>query len=260
MPDARLDLFAGTNVRAMIAMVVANETIPARPLLAAPTAARALATSIAGLTNGRVVVPPTGAALLRRDRFLSVELDGRGERLDRVWITRELAAAGPIVAVNDLDRRRSARDPVAIGIWTGFARSDQRLGARLSADRDGLTAEIALAVHPAAILLTTTVGGLPILVATADQIAAELAGRALLALASPDTGERIGPWEHPLVQRATELHLGVLTPSLIDLAADWCGPDEAASVAAFRNVVTEMTGMIGLPAVEIARPNGILMS
>src|SRR5687767_8624085 len=90
MSDTRLSLYAGTNVRAMLAAIVASETAASRRVVAGPATTRQFGALVAELTNGRRITPQAGGALLRRDRFVAVDLAGRGARLDRVWLTREL--------------------------------------------------------------------------------------------------------------------------------------------------------------------------
>ena len=109
-----------------------------------------------------------------------------------------------------------------------------------------MTAEIALAVQPRLILLSTTWQDVPILVATSDQIAAELAGLALRQLLNDADVAAVGPWEHPLVQYATELNLGVATPGQIIPFMRWLGNSRDQSEVELRAFSVEFFGRIGV--------------
>jgi hypothetical protein len=130
-------------------------------------------------------------------------------------------------------------------MWARFAHPRQALGARLSSPRDGLTAEIALAVRPALVILSGTWSGCPLLIVSDDQVAAELAGIAYRQLATSDP-EPIGPWEHPLVQHATDLDLGIAMPSQIAPNIDWICARAEGDDHAFRDWAGELLARIGV--------------
>lgn len=163
----------------------------------------------------------------RAREWISVDLKGRGDRLGQATMPRVLFESGLVVVVNDLTSFDPKRPAIAIGVWAQLAHPRQRFGASLSDPADGLAAEIALAAPPAWFLIAASWHGLPMLVIADDMIAAELVGLAIgQAQADPDR-ELAGPWEHPLVQRAAELVLGVRIPSEIDFETEWLGPDDA---------------------------------
>ena len=145
-------------------------------------------------------------------RRTAIPLDSRAERISTVRLPDSIVGAQTIVGVNDVRQDAADRPTLAIGLWSRFAGARERLGARIGKPEQGLAAEVALAVHPAAIILADLWMGLTVVAATSDQIAAELVGLALRQASRPDECERVGPWQDPLVQRATELHLGVLLP------------------------------------------------
>jgi hypothetical protein len=62
---------------------------------------------------------------------------------------------------------------------------------------------------------------------TSDPIAAELVALAFADLDRPSSAEYTGPWEDQLVQRATELQIGVLLPSAISVELTGHWPDES---------------------------------
>jgi hypothetical protein len=159
----------------------------------------------------------------------------------------ELVQATSILAVNGWSKAQSERTPVAIGIWAAFAHPRQRTGAAMSPHRDGLTAEIALAVQPALIALVGTYSDFQIALLTDDQIVAELAGRAAISIARGESDdEAVGPWEHPLIQHATELRLGVQIPAQIDASHAWVGTDHEETPAAFTRFAQVLAARIGV--------------
>jgi hypothetical protein len=185
---------------------------------------RSLIVPIAGSGADVEIVTPSALARLtwqrvrhRRDPSIEVDLRGRGGQLGSVRILREVAQAGTVVAVNDLRGETDARPTIALGIWGRYTDLRDRLGLHLSAADKGVGAEIALAVGPTLIVLVEQWRDRFVAIATNDQIAAELSGLAIKQLISDDTDEPIGPWEDPLVQRATELQLGVLLPDQISI-------------------------------------------
>jgi hypothetical protein len=190
-----------------------------------------------------IVTPPALARLtwqrvrFRRDPSAEVDLRVRGGQLASVRILREVAHAGTVVAVNDLRGENDVRPTIAIGIWGNYTDLRDRFGLRLSAADKGAAAEVALAVQPSLIVLVDQWRGYFVALATTDQIAAELAGLAIIHVMRGDAEEPIGPWEDPLVQRATELHLGVLLPDLIAVrgivarGADWVSQETVALLA-----------------------------
>ena len=160
------------------------------------------------------------ASVFRGRRYWTdVDIDRDAQRLHSVKMPAALVGAQRLLAVNDLRGDNTVRPVVAIGLWALFAHPIVRAGARFSGARDGLTAEIALAVHPDRyiVLESDRANGITFAVATADPIAADLI---LLALRQSRARFRgAGPWEDPLVQAATELDLGARTYDQIDIDA-----------------------------------------
>lgn len=198
----------------------------------------------------RLIAPPRSlsGAWLRAgsESWAEVELGNRGSRLARVTLPAALVGSRSVIAVNTVSSDDRQADPIVIGLWARYAHPRQRTGARLSDARDGLTAEIALAVKPCSILLFSTWRGVPVLAASADQIAAELAGLAMRQLVSGEGEDSIGPWEHPLVQHATELELGVATPGDLRAEFRWCGRSGDPAEADTRDFATNLYARMGV--------------
>jgi len=198
----------------------------------------------------RKVTPPLilGGLRGRSTDWITVDLGGRGERLTSVAVARALLEAEMLFAFANLDRprQRSERTTIALSLWSHFARGRERLGARLTDERDGLAAEIALAVVARRYFVTATVDGLSLAISSSDPVIAELAGRAMLRLrtaAPPD--EAVAPWEEAIVQRACELKLGVQTPDEMSPKSLWRGPVTDAN--RFATLVRELSDLISLP-------------
>jgi hypothetical protein len=83
-------------------------------------------------------------------------------------------------------------------------------------------------------------------VATSDQIAAELVGLAIRQAKRDAADEEVGPWQDPLVQRATELDLGVRVPAQIAIRATLRGPERVATATEFAALVADIAGRLGV--------------
>jgi hypothetical protein len=200
-----------------------------------------------------LVVAPPRRSVVRRSRgdWIAVDVGVRAQRLTTVALPTALATAGSIVVANDL-RLESVRRPVfAIGLWARYADWRVRLGARLSDEREGLTAEIAAAVAPRLLLLADRWQSLSLLAATTDQIAAELTGRTLRPTTGAGDDEPLGPWEAPLVQRATELDLGVRSPSQVAIRAHLLVREGSQLPTTFARWVDAFAGRLGVKDVSI---------
>ncbi|CAN5623878.1 hypothetical protein BH23CHL5_BH23CHL5_17850 [soil metagenome] len=158
-------------------------------------------------------------AFLRRSRWVESELGDRAPRLTTVRLPIEVIEADAIVVVSSLMSWTAVRPVIAVGLWSLIVSPVHRLGAAITGHREGLTAEIALAVRPAVVIVVDRIPSIGLFAAyvTADQIAAELAGLTGWQLRQPGHREQTPPWEDALVQRSTELQLGVQLPSDLNL-------------------------------------------
>jgi hypothetical protein len=251
---ANLCLFAGGDPETQIAAAT-EELPPDLHIVVASGSPTELARQVASALqrqgrNVRLIAPIeslAGAWLrVRSTHWVDVDVGSRASRLTRVTLPDALATAFCVVAVNTITLEDAAGDPIAIGLWAQFAHPRQRTGARLSDPRDGLTAEIALAVKPRLTLLFAIWRDIPLLIATTDQIAAELAGLALRQLLNDVGADVVGPWEHPLVQRATELDLGVAMPGQIIPVMHWLGTEVDQSEVELRAFAVDFFGRIGV--------------
>ncbi len=176
-----------------------------------------------------------------RDLWAAVDVSDRSDRLDVAWLRRELVNSTTLIAINEVALGK-LNEPLVLGMWAMFAHPRQRIGALAGDDRTGLRAELAVALQPKLAILLGESHERPLVIASQDQLAAELTGRALQSIDLRDPfGEAVGPWELPLIQRATELNIGIKLPMQLDIEAIWAGeagePGEllhAATVAQIR--------------------------
>ncbi len=181
----------------------------------------------------RALVPGTGA-----DDWVSVAIEARGARLRSVRAPRDLTGE-ELVAAIDL---QSTLSPLRI--WSAHVHPLAGAVAGSSGSRSSLAADLALAFAPCAVLIGGTVGSLNIGVATQDLVAAEL-----LTLGLRESGEaEVGPWEDPLVQRATELQLGITRPDQFKLVPRWTGPTAVPQSGALDALADRLRLRLGIPS------------
>ncbi|MGH2551482.1 MAG: hypothetical protein ACRDHN_19010 [Thermomicrobiales bacterium] len=205
-----------------------------------------------GDAHGEILIanPPTltRGLLSRSTDWIDVNLGGRGDRLEKVTLARSIFDSEMLFAFANLDRpaQRTERTTIAIGLWSHFTRGLERIGARVGDDRTGLPAEIALGVVVRRYFVTATTRTVSLAASTTDPIVSELLGRALLRLSSDSIlDETVAPWEEPLVQRASELKLGVQSADEIELASLWRG--SAVHANKFATIVQDISDLLSLP-------------
>lgn len=182
--------------------------------------------------RARELIPGVGAG-----DWVLVDIRGRGAGLKAVRVPRALAGAA-IVAAIDL---QGATSP--IGIWPAYVHPLVGAAAASSRSRTSLAADLALAFSHRGLLIGGTVGSLDIGVATEDLVAAEL-----ITLALRESGDsEVGPWENPLVQRATELEIGVTRPDQIRLVPRWLGSPGSPKSEALVTLADRLGLRLGLP-------------
>lgn len=169
--------------------------------------------------RSHVVVPsnPFGAlaSLRRQDEWAEMPQAG-GNR--SVRLPAALATAESLWSVSDV-RAVSGRGPYVLDVMARFVTPLERLRLLGSSTKSD-TVEVNLARRPDVCWLSWQFGGEHLMMATRDLIAAELLA---LALVDEDLGDKhrlAGPWEDDLVQRATELDLGVRLPQEFSVSVD----------------------------------------
>ena len=205
--------------------------------------------SLNGMGYGvRAAAGTTALDLVRRrtaSDWVAVPVADRTDRIASVQVLRSVATAVCLVGAVDIDAHRG-RGGLAIGLWMRVIHPTRGIPARLALPRLTIAADLAMAVAPRLMVLTGRIGNLSVAVATPDLIVAELFGLALRAAQHRDGSTTIGPWQQPLVQRATELHLGVTIPDQIHLLPMWSGPSTLDLEMAFTDLIQSVRDRLGL--------------
>lgn len=117
----------------------------------------------------------------------------------------------PIWTVTDVDAVRGT-GPYVLDLPARYAHPRSRLQQLASRRRADAVVDVNLVIRPSCCVVGKVVDGIAIVGATRDPVAAELFA---LALADEDLSPAqavTGPWEDRVVQRATELEIGVRIP------------------------------------------------
>src|SRR5699024_2432245 len=109
------------------------------------------------------------------------------------------------------------RGPFVLDVPARYVHPRQRLRLIADRERSGLLAEVASVVPIDLMLVALILPDGAFVAATTDRIAGELVALALSERCLGTSRSFTGPWEDPVVQRATEMQLGVLVPALIRL-------------------------------------------
>jgi hypothetical protein len=185
---------------------------------------------------------------LRRSQWIDVDVDARAPRLRTVRLPKSLVQSEAVVGVADLRQVTRARPLIALGLWALLTAPAQRIGSLITGPREGLTAEIGLAIQPAALIVLTqlTASGPLICIMSHDPIAAELTALAIWQSRLPSTVDLPGPWEDPLVQRASELGLGATQPSQLEVESRFGSDLSANDVASTQHQLSAALSLIGV--------------
>lgn len=182
------------------------------------------------------------------DYWRTIPLTQPGAVLSSVALPASLMEAGSFVYV--VRSRRGRRDdPLALDLLARFVHPRLAMLLRGDADRAGLTAEINLAARPRLILVRASLPPWSLVMATTDLIGAELFGLGFREMFLTSGTEITGPWEDRLVQRATELELGVSVPDELELRVVPASPrfDPAQPPAEVMHVLTGILARLGIP-------------
>lgn len=179
-----------------------------------------------------VVLPVSGSAARRAfltpgslGGWMNINLRIPGGTVDSVSLPTELMSADYRISVTDVVEV-ARKGPFILDLTARYIHPRQRVRLLGSSQRESQAAEIASAVDfdLFAIYMAQREG--VVLAATTDIIAAELVALAMSELCVGAPRAFTGPWEDPVVQRATQLELGVLLPSRIKLTSN--GPERSS--------------------------------
>ena len=162
-----------------------------------------------------VCVPAHGPGRMIRGAWTSLEIDAPDLPRRKVRIASGLVDAAPWI-ICDVDAV-ARTGPFVLDVLSRHLHPFDRLRLLADRDRERSAADLNLAIRPVWNVIGGHAGTGYLLAATRDPVAAELVALAMSELAlGPDVGYT-GPWEDPVVQRATELELGVVIPHQIAL-------------------------------------------
>lgn len=160
-------------------------------------------------------------------RYRKVQIAMPGAKFKVLKVHQDIAKARKLIGACPIEGS-DVPGQLAIGMWTSYI--DPLLGIPLLHPnrREPGVADVALALSPSLVgtLLMNTFKGYVVMAWSSDLIAAELAALAIFAVTRPTDLSRRAPWEDPVVQRATELDLGVQSPSALVLRPAWIGPND----------------------------------
>lgn len=142
--------------------------------------------------------------------------------LNSITWPQNLAQASHRIIVTDVVEI-ARKGPFVLDLAARYIHPRQRMRLLSSSQREAQAAEVAsaLPIDLFAIYLAQREGVM--LAVTTDIIAAELVAIAMSELCVGSPRSFSGPWEDPVVQRATELEMGVLLPDRIRIILN--GPD-----------------------------------
>ncbi len=166
---------------------------------------RGVATSLAVPDTALAAIP----GLANESRWRSVDIVPADRRLARIRLPSRLVDAPEIWTVTDVDAV-SGRGPFVLDLLGRYASPLARL--RFLTDRARAGVEVNLAVSVSWHIMYRAVDGFVVAAATSDPIAAELLALSLAEENLPADRSVEGVWEDRVVQRATELELGIQTP------------------------------------------------
>lgn len=148
----------------------------------------------------------------------------------------------------DLSPTTEAVDQLyALGLWPLLESPGLRLRRRLAHDPGTATVEAALAAQPVRTVLVGREHGLVIAVVGRDLLAVEVLGRALRTALQPIGDLGLSPWEAPVVQRGTELALGVTHPDRIRVEPVWLGSPSSRGHDRLHAALATATARAGIP-------------
>lgn len=265
--SASIAVFAAAHLELVIsaACSVARQSLPTSSVtLVATTGRPSAAASVppavevarhAFLATGHRVVLLTPPPLFRAGwrtpnqelgQWTSVPLSPLSGAMSHAILPDRLLAADSLVLINDVRHSDELRPPLALGIWRQYLHPKQRLLVNLASRRLPIDAEIGALIRPRAIILLPYWSQGTLAVVSSDRIAAELVGLAIHQATRHPFAAAAGPWEDPIVQRATELHLGVRLPA--DLIIEWrwlevSDSEREADLARLADVVSSRLGV-----------------
>lgn len=174
---------------------------------------------ISGAAARRAFVTPTVLG-----SWIDRPVPGESTAVSSIAWPQDIAQARHRIVVTDVVEV-ARKGPFILDLPARFIHPRQRMKFLASGQRESLAAEVAssFSIDLMAIYMSHREG--VVLAVTTDPIAAELTALAMSELCTGAPRSFTGPWEDPVVQRATELEMGVLLPNRIRIITD--GPNRA---------------------------------
>lgn len=200
-------------------------------------------------THPFTAVPVSGAAARRAfvtpnviGRWLDRPMRSESPSISSVTWPQDVVQANHRIIVTDVVEV-ARHGPFVIDLPARYIHPRQRMKLLASGQREHLAAEVAdaFSIDMMAVYMSHREGA--VLAVTTDPIAAELVALAMSELCTGAPRSFTGPWEDPVVQRATELEMGVLLPNRIRIILD--GPNRADHWA--QRVVNHVHLRLGVP-------------
>lgn len=220
--------------------LVAEAVSPILP----PSASAEVMPPLSGSDARRAMLTPA-----RSTRWTEVKMTDPGTRVASALLPRGLMAATHRLVVTDVVEV-ARHGPFVLDLPARYVHPRQRLRLVTDRERSGLMAEVASAVPISLAVIALMLPEGAFVAATSDRIAAELVALSLSERCLGTTRSFTGPWEDDVVQRATELDLGVLLPSRIRLMPAGSGVDEPWADALLEHVRRR----IGIPGTSSLMP------
>lgn len=204
----------------------------------------------------QIVTPMSGAAARRAFFMPTVLGDWRdvpvtvaGARVDSTLLPKTMpAACHRIISVDVVEVARHG--PFVLDVMARYVHPRQRLRLVTDRARPELAAEVASAALPSLSVIRLSLPEGTLLAVSNDIIAAELVALALSERCIGSARSFTGPWEDAVVQRATELELGVLIPAGIRLQPTGTSAREAWADALIEHIRIRL----GIPGTSSLRP------
>jgi hypothetical protein len=179
--------------------------------------------------------------------WTSLPLTHLSDTLPHAILPTRLISATSIVLLVDVRQADSPRPALALGSWREFLHPKQRLLLALAARRLVVDPEIAALIQPRAIMLIHAWDQGFLVQVCPDRIASELLGLAIHQATRCPAALSTGPWEDPIIQRATELDLGIRLPTDLIIEWRWLGPGDQKDEDRSVELAEMVASRLGVP-------------
>lgn len=235
--DRTLTTASASLLPTRLAHVHAHTVILPSSLDAHDPVAELVADTLPSGAESSILTPITGGAAHRAfflptvlGEWRDAPVPAEGAALDTVLFpTPLLRAAHRIIAVDIVEVARHG--PFVLDLAARYTHPRNRVRLVGDRQRPSLAAEVTSALSFDLVVMALILPEGTAFATTTDLIAGELLALALAERCFGTTKSFSGPWEDPVVQRATELHLGALLPANIRLSVSGPSAEDGWAVA-----------------------------